>query len=67
MRSVMWGEKDAPGERGGLLQLRQSMDESLARVPTYIQIIKKGQDLCQALSQDKVKTQVRVLAYTRLN
>ena len=58
MSNISWGERDAPGEKGGLLQLRQSMDETIERIPTYIDVIKKGQDLCQMLSNDTVMTQV---------
>ncbi len=58
MRGICWGDKDAPGDKGGLQQLIESMQETVDRVPKYLDVIKKGQSLCLALAKEKVKEQV---------
>jgi hypothetical protein len=59
MRGICWGDKDAPGEKGGLQQLIESMQQTVDRVPKYLNVISKGQKLCHTLAQEKVKEQVR--------
>lgn len=64
LRNVRWGDKDESIERGGLLQLHQSMRAADAKLPQYMRMIEKGKELIQIMSSEATQEKVLEAAAT---
>lgn len=61
---MRWGAKDEGTDKGGLLQLHESMRESAERVPQLMKMIDKGKELIEMMSSEQTKEKVLEAAAT---
>lgn len=64
MSAVRWGAKDESTDKGGLLQLHESMQESANRIPQLMKMIEKGKELIEMMSSEQTKEKVLEAAAT---